>query len=683
MGFLEAEVDDLTPEQRSRFVESWHRALAIKLGCDEDDQDIMRIASNLQAALERQPKIALLATNPLLCAAICALHERNPGNLPKDEWDLCERLTRMLVEQRDRTHGRNEAIRLSEFGPAYQLPYNDKRSILARIAEAMVSQQLSALPRDEVLDHVASALAEQRSRHNLSAKDVLEALEARSGVLRAATAERARGEPDSRDRTLTDGPAPDAVEFAHNTLKAWLASLHCLSLNKPRELADRALTSGYPEVVAFATAAPDHRVYASKLIDRLLEDAPTASDDTTRRKLLMLAMHCDAVAPNLPQSLRHQLDSLPKRLFPPKNFEEAQQLALLGDGAVPHLAPRRRMAADKAAACVRCLRLIGTERARAAIQVWRDSKEPKTVEELADIFQPLTLPAVLDAAQSSGRWSQLPGSIKRKINSLEPIAKMAQLRSLFIWGTHITDIAELANLSKLQELDLSRTRVADITPLANLVELQWLNLSLTGVSNIASLAKLHKLQELYLELTSIAEIESLANLGDLRILYLWKTNVSNVTPLRKLANLRKLSLIDSRVTDISPLVDLNNLEELNLGSEGLVDISPLQSLISLRRLAVQDSPITDLTPLSSLKNLEVLTLNSNIHVADLTPLADLINLRELQLSNTHVADASPLVKLTNLRSLNLKRTQISQERVTGLKREFAEQGNRLLEIYGP
>ena len=233
LGFVPVEVNELTADQRVDFVGAWHRALAANLGRAEDDAEILGIAAQLTAAFARQPHLALLASNPLLCAGICALHERNPGALPKDEWDLCNKLTEMLVDLRDRSHGRQEPIRLAEFGAAFELSYADKRSILARIAEAMTSQQLSALPGEEALGHVESAMRALRTREGMTADNVLDALQAPSGVLRVAgdaPAEEAHPQVEP-----AQGERPrEAIEFAHNTLKAWLASFHCVDENKPR-----------------------------------------------------------------------------------------------------------------------------------------------------------------------------------------------------------------------------------------------------------------------------------------------------------------------------------------------------------------------------------------------------------------------------------------------------------------
>ena len=660
LGFVEAEVNELTPEQRVRFIDSWHRALALNLGRSDADPDIMGIGEKLKVALHRQPQIARLATNPLLCAGICALHERNPETLPKNEWDLCGKLTEMLVEQRDRTQGRQKPIRFEEFGPAYQLPYSDKRSILARIAWAMVSQQLSALPRHETLDQVKKALRETKRTKGLTAKAVVAALEARSGVLRSAggspaSSKRAkRGKNDVANGSTTR----EAVEFAHNTLKAWLASFHALDENTPRALANQALVSDYVEVIPFAAAAPGHRQYAELLVKQVLEIADKATNPEDRRALLILAMRCDAVAPNLPSALRKQLGALPESLFPPATFDESQQLAVLGDVAVPHLAPRPELSEDAGAACVRCLRLIGTEQARTTIGAWRERPEPKILEELADVFHPLSLPAVLAAAQNSHQWRDLPPSIKEKIVDLDPFKERQDLNVLFLSGTQVADAAPLANLTNLELLDLSGTQVADAAPFANLTKLKRLRLDGTQVADASPLANLTSLESLDLSGTQVADAAPLANLTKLERLRLDGTQVADASPLANLTSLELLDLSGTQVADAAPLANLTSLELLDLSGTQVADASPLANLTSLESLDLYDTQVADAAPLANLTNLQWLVLYGT-QVADAAPLAHLANLQVLFLYDTQVADAAPLANLTKLQTLNLSGTQVA------------------------
>ena len=175
-GFQKVVLEDLSEPQKLGFIDHWHQALAANFRRNRDDAVIVQLRRAALRELERQPTLALLATNPLLCAAICALHwlsrrkvveeawqrgalsqdSMQTGLLAGSVWNLCEQLTRMLVHQRDLDRELGGAA----FGPAYCLSYEQKREILARIAYGMVAGDLwSAMARRDVLAHVEAALA--------------------------------------------------------------------------------------------------------------------------------------------------------------------------------------------------------------------------------------------------------------------------------------------------------------------------------------------------------------------------------------------------------------------------------------------------------------------------------------------------------------------------------------------
>jgi hypothetical protein len=283
-GFPKVVLEDLNEQQRLGFIDHWHQAFAANFKRKDDDAVVGHLHLAALRELERQPTLALLATNPLLCAAICALHwlsrrkvveeawesgafspdSMQTGVLPASLWNLCEQLTRMLVHQRDLDRELGGAA----FGPAYCLTYEQKREILARIAYGMVAGELlSAMSRGDARAHVEAALAGFRDQVPASAEDVLRALLERSGVLR--------------------GSGEDAVEFVHNTLKAFLAAKFYLGLLTHSEVIRRIaagspeeLASGLDEIAIFAAASPDHPAYAQRLIEAQIQIGRSQTWDT-------------------------------------------------------------------------------------------------------------------------------------------------------------------------------------------------------------------------------------------------------------------------------------------------------------------------------------------------------------------------------------------------------------------
>ena len=85
LNFIVTQLDELSPDQRNVFIDHWHQAYVDNAGISTDDEDLRICRDNLKTALRLQPQIGRLATNPLLCAGICALHEINCTTLPKNE----------------------------------------------------------------------------------------------------------------------------------------------------------------------------------------------------------------------------------------------------------------------------------------------------------------------------------------------------------------------------------------------------------------------------------------------------------------------------------------------------------------------------------------------------------------------------------------------------------------------
>jgi Leucine-rich repeat (LRR) protein len=687
-GFRTVVLEDLSEQQKIEFIDHWHKALAANCECERDNSVIVQLRIAALRELEQQPTLALLATNPLLCAAICALHwlsrrkvveealqsqKVSPGSmqttvLPGSLWNLCEALTRMLVHQRDLDRELGGAA----FGPAYSLSYELKREILARIAYGMVAGDLlSAISRKDALAHVQAALTGFREKVAASADEVLRALLERSGVLR--------------------GSAEDAVEFVHNTMKAFLAAKFYLGLLSHKEVVRRVavgspeeLASGLDEIAVFAAASPDHPAYAQRLIEALLSTGASRSDI---RKLGILALRCEAAASShLPQETRARVRGLAPKLFPPRSLHEARQLAALGEKAVPHLKYRRRAKAATSAAAVHCLRLIGTAAAQQAMCAYLETESLIVAEELIHDHNPLEIAAVLKAAQTHETWREVSPPIKSAVRDINALSQLTDLQELHLEGTQVTDLAPLAKFPKLRTLSIGvsttssyvgmnpdvnaswvvsqfedaslASPVTDITPLAGLAGLQWLSLTGTLVSEISPIAGLFQLKGLGLSHTRVSDLSSVAKLTNLQWLFIANTPTSIIAPLAALSELRQLSLEYTAVSDALPIANLNNLRWLSLIATQLPTAEPLATLTNLQWLWLNDTQVADAGPLANLTNLQELALIGT-QVADAAPLAKLTNLQGLYLGGTQVADAAPLAKLTNLQGLDLNGTRIA------------------------
>lgn len=98
---------------------------------------------------------------------------------------------------------------------------------------------------------------------------------------------------------------------------------------------------------------------------------------------------------------------------------------------------------------------------------------------------------------------------ENQITSLEPIALLSHLISLQAGANQITDLSPLKNLTLLQRLGLQQNQIAELSPLASLADLQWLTLDNNKLdkSALAVLAQLQNLRWLTLEHNSISKTD--------------------------------------------------------------------------------------------------------------------------------------------------------------------------------
>src|SRR5262249_6854294 len=100
LGFREARINPMSSNDIDLFIQDGHEAVGQALqrqGSAEHSLD--GLATQLADALRQSPAIARLATNPLLCAMICALHRERSRKLPESQAELCEALCYMLLHR--------------------------------------------------------------------------------------------------------------------------------------------------------------------------------------------------------------------------------------------------------------------------------------------------------------------------------------------------------------------------------------------------------------------------------------------------------------------------------------------------------------------------------------------------------------------------------------------------------
>ncbi len=607
MGFREARINPMSNTDKSQFIDKWHEAVEQELakrGVSSAELSLERLANELKEKLAESPSINRLATNPLMCAMICALHRERRQKLPESQSELVEALCHMLLHRRELESG----LQLDAFPKPYRnLTYPHKKLIVQDLAYHMVvKKQESVIARGDA-ERLMQERLERIGGKTEDAAVVLRTLAERSGMLREAAPKTAE--------------SPGTLDFVHNTFKEYLAGIRLAEEGADGELASNAARPEWLHVILFAVAV-EKRDFATSVIQKIL-GASYQPDKVVRRtripkgqrrkKLpqeeveaqhrLLMALRCSAVALDLAPKLRTWLDKQLKRLFPPRSMVEAEALAFAGDLAVPFLKKLRGGA--RSAACIRALRLIGTETAQRTLRLFLDDANSKVVEELSQAMNPLSIPAVQRMVQEP---FGLPGlgwqsSIRRQIVDLSPLAEFEDVRSLNLSGSQVSSLSQLSDLTALTTLSLSHTPVSDLSPLMRLNALTFLDLNTTKATDLSPLQDLVSLETLNLGGMAISHLGPLAALIRLKNLDLNTTMVSDLAPLADLENLISLDLGGTQVSDVTPLADLVRLTSLDLRHTLISDVSPLAGLSHLRVLDLFNTPVTDLAPLDGARNL--------------------------------------------------------------------------------
>ncbi|WP_405491640.1 NACHT domain-containing protein [Streptomyces sp. NBC_00096] len=264
------------------FVTRWHTAT----GAGEELRD------QLLESLATKPELARLATNPLLCGLICALHRERRGFLPSGRKELYTAALSMLLHRRDR----ERELRLPELAEepqlqllqrlAYWLIRNGRTEIGRGRAEGLISAALASVPAAQALGDAPAVL-----RHFLD----------RTGLLRA--------------------PTEDTLEFVHRTFQDFLGARAALDEGSLGELTRHADDDQWEDVIRMAVAQ-----------GRPLERAAIIGDLLVRGtdRAVLLALASLEYATELEPELREDVRSAARRLIPPKDENAARTLGLLG-----------------------------------------------------------------------------------------------------------------------------------------------------------------------------------------------------------------------------------------------------------------------------------------------------------------------------------------------------------------
>ncbi|MFF7050415.1 NACHT domain-containing protein [Streptomyces griseorubiginosus] len=321
-GFGELTLAPMRRPDVATFVHRWHTAA----GAPEYETPLLD-------SLRTKRDLARLATNPLMCGLICALHRERRGYLPTGRKELYDAALTMLLARRDRERG----LEL-ELGEETQL------ELIQRLAYALVLSgrtEMEVETAEAIVDRCLPAVGLRGP-----AGAVLHDLLLRSGLLRQ--------------------PADGVVDFVHRTFQDYLGARYAVEEGHLDVLAGRADDTQWEDVIRMAVAHARPRERASLIRQLLARDIP---------RLTLLALACLEHAPALDAAVRAEVEQRAAALIPPASKEDARALAEAGPLVLELLPGPQGLSAEQARNVTITASLLAAEEPVGALAVLRRFRE--------------------------------------------------------------------------------------------------------------------------------------------------------------------------------------------------------------------------------------------------------------------------------------------------------------------
>ncbi|MET8449479.1 NACHT domain-containing protein [Streptomyces sp. NPDC005209] len=639
-GFTEVTLSAMSPTDVAAFIGRWHRAARTGDADDDGAADLLSYESQLLAAIRGKADLGRLATNPLMCGLICALHRDRRGYLPHGRKELYDAALTMLLTRRDRERDVSTGVELQQEPQtqllqrlAYWLIRNGRTELDRERAEAIIAEALPAVPAAAAIGDAAAV-----HRHLLN----------RSGLLRE--------------------PAPGAVDFIHRTFQDYLGARAAVEVWDIGLLIEHAADDQWEDVIRMAVAHARPRERA-EILTGLVEKGDASQEGRERNRVFLLAAACLEHAAELDPAVRAAVQERAGSLVPPSDSAAAEELAAVGPLVLDLLPGPERLTSWEAFCAVVTATRIGSAAAipylarftgpgmllvRTQLMLdWGRFDAESYAREVLSRIDPthfafiVTNSAQLRALRALGGRPSVQFRGDLPIDELTAYLADFPPRALTITGNPgLTDVSLLENVAGLTHLAINKCH--ELSDLSSLAGLGLDSLSLRSDSayphlDLRGLAALDRLADLDLDLalTGGWELDQLPT----RALYSLALN-GRARPEGGLAGLRRLR----HLTDLR----LNTESSPTSGSEW----SEIASLSQLSDLRLSSSCLTCAPHALSLPSVVDLTLTSDgfgspslERIPSLFP--GLVQLHIVGVAALQGLDVTPLSGLPKLRSLTL------------------------------
>ncbi|MFK8907353.1 NACHT domain-containing protein, partial [Streptomyces sp. YS-3] len=282
------------------FIGHWHDAARGECLADADRALLTTYETSLRQAVGSRRDLGRLATNPLMCALLCALNRDRRMQLPRARKELYDAALDMLLVRRDteREIAGVEGVELTR---------EEQTALLQRLAYWLIRNAQVEAEQGEAREMIADWLTAMPQVRG-TPEQVFAHLLIRSGLLRE--------------------PAPGTVGFVHRTFQDYLGAKAAVESRDFGVLAANAHDDTWDDVVQMAVghARADERARLLKQLLRRADRAPRL-----RHRLVLLAAACLEHAPELDPAIRESVQARTRELLPPRCLDDAEELAKVGE----------------------------------------------------------------------------------------------------------------------------------------------------------------------------------------------------------------------------------------------------------------------------------------------------------------------------------------------------------------
>jgi hypothetical protein len=353
--FITCAIQPMAPSDIRQFIAHWHDAMRSMAAEQTSLEELDRFEHELQQLVGMRRELRQLATNPLLCALLCALNRDRRTLLPHGRIELYRVALEMFLQRRDSER--------QVTADAVPLTFADKYELLQDLAYWLLRNGLTDASREQLQQQLSVRLKTRRLV-TASPTDVLTTLLERSGLLRE--------------------PEIDHVDFIHRSFQEYLAAQAALAQEDIGLLVEHALDDQWHQAIVLAVGLATQK-QRNTILKNLLE--PPRRLRSAQSMLDIVALACLETASDLTDEYAHEITARAGHLFPPASAEHVAQLAAAGDLGLELIDTERISSAAQARYTARLAALVGSETGLSVIERLAARPMLLTVQDVVDLWE--------------------------------------------------------------------------------------------------------------------------------------------------------------------------------------------------------------------------------------------------------------------------------------------------------